>query len=256
MKIVGLEKLREVMFQIAKNFNVYKKGMAPVPNLVMNLTRNNGQSFVADYIASVLYENKLRDFCGLDTLLEYKVDGSLKQMKRIFEDISSNAVYTNEYKGVVAIDVTALSGFTDESQVDYFMEHIKMVALNATVIIFYDDSLGKRMTVVKEKIIEAVGNCVDISLSPYSQKDYTEIILENLEGRGIEIDECDDFENALCRIVDERLISTAKQAVGIVDELMFCVDYSGLRPKISLEIIKKTFINENTLTLGRLDYEK
>ena len=111
MKLVGLEGLKTTMSEIISKADAYRKGGAQVPHVVMNLTHDNGQSIVADYITSVLYENSLRKFCGLDILLEYRVDGSLRQMKQIFEDIASNAVYTNEYEGVVAVDISALSEF-------------------------------------------------------------------------------------------------------------------------------------------------
>mgnify|MGYP001056720999 CR=1 FL=1 len=234
MKLVGLEGLKTTMSEIVSKADAYRKGGAQVPHVVMNLTHDNGQSIVADYITSVLYENSLRKFCGLDILLEYRVDGSLRQ---IFEDIASNAVYTNEYEGVVAVDISALSEFINEFQVDYFVEHIGYVAQNATVIIYYDVSLGKRMQIIKERVVN------DVHVTPYSQKEYSEIVVQNILDRGIEVDTGDDLENILCRVVDTYHVTSAKQAVAVAEDLVFYADYSSFTPRIDSKMVSEHFDN-------------
>lgn len=244
MKLVGLEGLKTTMSEIVSKADAYRKGGAQVPHVVMNLTHDNGQSIVADYITSVLYENSLRKFCGLDILLEYRVDGSLRQMKQIFEDIASNAVYTNEYEGVVAVDISALSEFINEFQVDYFVEHIGYVAQNATVIIYYDVSLCKRMQIIKERVVNAIGNCIDVHVTPYSQKEYSKIVVQNILDRGIEVDTGDDLENILCRVVDTYHVTSAKQAVAVAEDLVFCADYSSFTPRIDSKMVSEHFDND------------
>ena len=241
MKLVGLEGLKNQMSGIISKADAYRKGGAQVPHVVMNLTHDNGQSIVADYITSVLYENDLRKFCGLDILLEYRLDGSLRQMKQVFEDITSNAVYTNEYEGVVAVDITSLSEFINEFQVDYFVEHIGMVAQNATVIVYYDASLGKRMQLIKERVVQAIGNYIEVPVSPYSQKEYSEIVVQNIKERGIEVESEEELENIICGVVDKYHVANAKQAVAVAEDLVFCVDYSSFIPKIDTKMVSEHF---------------
>ena len=243
MKLVGLDGLKNQMSEIVRKVDAYKKGGARVPHVVMNLTRDNGQSIVADYITSVFYKNELRKFCGLDVLLEYTLDGSLKQMKQVFEDIESNAVYTNEYEGVVAIDISALSEYINEHQIDYFVEHIGAVGQNATVIIYYDASLGKRMLLIKDKIEKVLGNCIDVSVSPYSQKEFTEIVLQNITERGIEVESEEELETVLCSVVDRYHVSSAKQAATVAEDLVFCADYSDFTPRINSKMVSEHFGN-------------
>lgn len=244
MKLVGLEGLKNSMSEIISKADAYRKGGAQVPHVVMNLTHDNGQSIVADYITSVLYENNLRKFCGLEILLEYRVDGSLKQMKKIFEDIASNAIYTNEYEGVVAMDISALSEYVNEFQVDFFLEHVGLVAQNATVIIYYDASLGKRMQIIKERVIDAIGSCIDVPVAPYSQKEYSEIVVQNILDRGIDVDTSDDLENVVRRVVDTYHVTSAKQAVAVAEDLVFCADYSNFTPRIDSKMVSKHFSND------------
>ncbi len=239
MKLVGLEDLKNQMSEIVRKADAYKKGGAQVPHVVMNLTHDNGQSIVADYIATVLYENDLRKFCGLDILLEYRLDGSLRQMKQVFEDIASNAVYTNEYEGVIAVDISSLSEFINECQVDYFVEHIGIVSQNATVVLYYDESLGKRMQLIKERVVRAIGNHIDVIVSPYSQKEYSEIIVQNIRERGIEVESEEELETIICDVFDRYHVTNAKQAVAVAEDLVFCVDYSSFTPKIDTKMVSE-----------------
>ena len=241
MKIVGLDGVKKEMDKITAQAETYRKGGAKVPNIIVNLTRDNGQSYVADYITSVLHEYKLRKFCGLDMILEYRLDGTLKNVKQVFEDISSNAVYTNEYEGVIAIDVSALSEYVNEFQIDFFVEHISTVSQRATVIIYYNKELGKRMEIVKERICKALGNFIEIHVEPYSVKEYSEIAVQSIKERGIDIESEKELEHLLCYVVGDKHVSNAKEAVAVAEELAFCADYSGFVPKIDISKVNEFF---------------
>lgn len=240
-KIIGLESVKREMNRITAQADAYRKGGAKVPSMVMDLSRDNGQSYVADYITSVLYDYELRRFGSLDLVLEYRLDGTLKNVKYVFEDISGNAVYTNEFEGVIAIDISALSDYVNEYQVEYFVEHIAEVSQNATVLIYYDASRGKRMELVKDRVCKALGNHIDIHVDPYSVKEFSEIAVESIKNKGITVDSEEDLEQVLCHVVDDRHVTSAKQAVAMADNLAFCADYSGFVPKIDMEKVGKMF---------------
>jgi hypothetical protein len=241
MKIVGLDGVKKEMHRITAQGEAYRKGGAKVPNIVVNISKENGQSYVADYITSVLYEHRLRKFCGLDMILEYRLDGTLKNVKQVFEDIAGNAVYTNAYEGVVAIDVSALSEYVNESQVDFFVNHITEVAQSATVIIYYNEALGKRMEIVKDRICKALGNYIAIHVEPYSVREYSEIAVQSIKERGIDIESEEELETILCHVVGGKHVSNAKEAVAVAEDLAFCADYSGFIPKIDIDKVNKFF---------------
>ncbi len=241
MKVVGLDGVKREMDRITAQAEAYRKGGAKVPNIVVNISKENGQSYVADYITSVLYEHRLRKFCGLDMILEYRLDGTLKNVKQVFEDIASNAVYTNEYEGVVAIDVSALSEYVNESQVDFLVNHIAEVAQSATVIIYYNEDLGKRMEIVKDRICKALGNFIAIHVEPYSVREYSEIAVQSIKERGIDIESEEELETILCYVVGDKHVSNVKEAVAVAEDLAFCTDYSGFIPKINIDKVNKFF---------------
>lgn len=241
MKVVGLDGVKREMDRITAQAEAYRKGGAKVPNIVVNISKENGQSYVADYITSVLYEHRLRKFCGLDMILEYRLDGTLKNVKQVFEDIASNAVYTNEYEGVVAIDVSALSEYVNESQVDFLVNHIAEVAQSATVIIYYNEDLGKRMEIVKDRICKALGNFIAIHVEPYSVREYSEIAVQSIKERGIDIESEEELETILCYVVGDKHVTNVKEAVAVAEDLAFCTDYSGFIPKINIDKVNKFF---------------
>mgnify|MGYP000968565652 CR=1 FL=1 len=234
MKIVGLEAVKNEMNKIISQADAYRKGGAKVPHMVINLTKDNGQSYVAAYIASVLYGYKLRKFCGLDMILEYRPDGTLKNVRQVFEDIIGNAVYTNEFEGVVAIDVSQFFEYVNEYQMDFFVEQISIVAKSATVIIYYNDNLGRRMEVVKRRICDALGNYIMIQVEAYSTEEFYEIVVDNIKKRGIIIESEDTLKKIIYDVMDKRHIANVKEAVTLAENLAFCTDYSGCVPRIDI----------------------
>lgn len=251
MKIVGLESLKEEMQNIVKMEKVYQKGGLKIPHFIINMSKNNGQSSVADYIATVLKTHKLRKFCALDMLLEYRLDGTMKDLKQMFEDISANAVYTNDYEGVISIDVSALAEVVNEIQIDYFLKHIQDVARHATMIIFYDAELGKRVEIVKNKICTVLDYCIQIQIHSYSEQEYAKIIVQRMKDLGIEIQRENELEEILCFIVKDKNVSNIKDALAVTDNLIYCADYNSEVPKIDIGKVKKCFhVNDNSRYMG------
>ncbi len=244
MVIVGLTKFKDAVRSLEENPKVYRNGGAKVPCFAMNLSRGNGQSLVAEEYTSVLHDNALRDFCGLDYLLEYRLDGSLKQIKQVFEDIRSRAVYTNSYCGVVAIDISALSEHVNEAQTDYFIDNIGEIADTATVLFFYDDSLGRKIVLIKDRIIDAVGKCIDIQFPAYTVEEYADIVVENLRERGFKVDYGPEMKMLLCKIIDSEHVTTAKQAVSTAESLVFIADYSDFVPRLDSKMLTN-YINKS-----------
>ena len=241
MNIAGHDELKSHLKALKDNADAYKKNLVTVPSFLMNISRSNGQTFVAEFITLYLYENELRSFHALNEMKEYRLDGTLKQIKHIFKDIKCNAVYTNEFEGVVSIDFSALADYVNEYQVDYFIEEIGIVAQNATMIFYYDKSKGKSIEVIKDRIIKKISNCIDITVLPYTLEEYAEIVLENLSDRGVDVECGREMKQLLCKIIDSNHVTTAKQAVALAERLVLSADYSSLIPKIDYETLAKYF---------------
>ena len=121
------------------------------------------------------------------------------------------------------------------------MEQICEVSKDATVIIYYDDSLGKQINIVKERIVTEMGNCVDINVPPYTLEEYAEIIVDNMLERGVDVVLDQDMGKILFNIIASYNVTTAKQAIGVAEKLILLADYSSYAPRLDLKALKKHF---------------
>ncbi len=238
MDIIGLKELKQQLGMMMDNIEAYRIGAVKIPNFALNISRGNGQSTVAEYITDLLHKNKLRMFCGLDALLEYRLDGSLKQLKRVFEDIKGNAVYTNDFQGCIAIDVSSLSEYANEYQVDYFIEKIVEVSESATIIIFYDDSLGIHMEQVKNRVVASLGSCLDIT-SYFNTSDLTDIVTSIIIDRGINLEINEKMRCLLKSIIESTNVTSVQQAIALSDNLVLYADYSSFVPRLDSNMINE-----------------
>jgi len=241
MDIVGNNELKKQLSMINDNAEAYRIGAVPVPNFVLNIRDGEGQTTVAEYITYFLYKNRLRSFCGLDNLLEYRLDGSLKQLKKVFESIHGHAVYTNEFYGVISISIAQLYLCSNEYQVDYFLEEIVKVAEHATIIIFYDDSLGKKMDQVKNRVVEVL-NCQDI-VSHYTTSDLASILTNIIIEKGIDLERGKEMDNLLRSIVEDANATSVKAVLKLAETFVFYADYTNFIPRLDAKMISKHISN-------------
>ena len=236
--LIGLKELKNYLDDIVEKADVYRKGGVRLPHMIVNLSPQNGQEMIAAYITKVFYNNHLREFRGLDNLLMYRLDGSLEHMKRVFKDIASNAVYTNEYEGVIAMDVTTLSDYVNERQMEFFIERIRTVSSHATMLFFYDDHRERKLAQVVKTIKSEIDNCIDLSVSPYSVEDYLGLVLQSLCKRGISVDTEREMEDSLCRVIEQRRVSNIREAEIIARDLVFHADFSEFVPRLDAGMVK------------------
>jgi len=255
MNIVGHYELKRYLNEFKENSEAYKRGGAKIPNINMNVTPGNGQSVIGEFVTFFLSDNRLRTFHGIDEMIEYSLDGSLKNLQYVFEDIDSKAVYTNEYEGVVVIDYSALAEYTNEYQVDYFVEKLERVSKNATLILYYDDGLGRPIEYIKERVIKCVGRCIDISVLPYTIKEYSQMVIDNIADRGISVEESRSIEEIVSKIITSSSIETAKEAITIADNLVLLADYSGFVPHLDSKMLKN-YYGKETKCIRRNKNEK
>ena len=63
----------------------HRCGLKP-PHYIINLDAGNGQTTLTEYIATSYADYGVRHFGGLDMFLEYTLDGSMEQLKKVFAD--------------------------------------------------------------------------------------------------------------------------------------------------------------------------
>ena len=221
----GVDGVMDEMKNILRDKLVYTNRVASLPNFIL-LDGGDGQTYITEVITDMLVSNKLRDFNGLDEYVEYKPEGALPYIKWMFSDIEDNAIYGNEYKGVVSIDVSRLVNYQNEYQVEYFLTHLKRVAKHATLILFCDTTLGEKGERLISTLRKTLAKVDVISVEKKSSRDYACIIAQNIIDRGI--------ENTVARD-----INSVREAIACSEKLAFGADYSVKPPLLTIKATQK-----------------
>lgn len=234
MKLIGMHGIKKEIAKILACEKVYQKTNARIPHFIIMLDAGNGQTYVTEAITDVLVDHALRDFHGIDEYLEYKTDGTLANIKWIFSDIDDNAIYDNEYKGVVAMDISKMAGVQNEYQMKYFEEKLVKVAETATIILYCATTLGRRGETLIRRVSNSMKDVRMIEPEAYTAYDLAEMILQNILERGILVADEEKMVKLLEEFVQQSGIKTAKNAVAIAERLVFYADYSKAVPVLSL----------------------
>lgn len=248
-KPIGLTNIIKTIDKIVEDVDIYHHG-GIIPSFIINLDQGEGQTTVTEYITSSLQTYNVRNFGGLDTYLEFILDGSLDQMKEVFNTIDQSSVYTNNFEGVISFDVSKLADFVREYQTTYFLNELKKRSKFATCIFFVPSKGNDKIRELIEKIEDSINkeNINFLKIKPYSYIEYTKIIESMILDNGIElVDEITTY-NTLLQLVHEKQISTMKQARSLFQLLVRHADYNDYIPRLSASNIKNILKKSNIET--------
>ena len=238
---VGTEEVFSVLDEVCANSAAHKHcGIAP-PHFVINLDAGNGQTTITRFITETLLKNDIRHFGGMDPFIEYTLDGTMSQLKQVFCDIHTCAVYTNSYEGVVAIDITALSKYANEAQAELFLEEIKKVSQTATMILYTGGNPSRGVVSIIEKLKTTVRNVSIIYLDTYTPDELACIAERLLDEYGVSVDVSDEFHNALREIVTLEACQTVKDTMAVTEKAVKMADFTSYMPTLSTQQLKSAF---------------
>lgn len=238
---VGAEEVVFALAEVCANGAAHKHCSIAPPHFVINLDAGNGQTTITKYITETLSRNEIRHFGGMDLFLEYMLDGTMPQLKQVFGDIRTCAVYTNNFEGVVAIDITALSKYANEAQAEFFLEEIKKVCRTATVILYTGGTPSRGVLSVVDKLKAAVRNVSVIHLDTYTPDELACIAERLLDEYGVSVDVSDEFHNALREVVTLEACRTVKDTMAVTERAVKMADFSGYMPALSAKQLKSAF---------------
>ena len=256
-QLIGLASIKKEMKKLMKSAQVYQRGGSKVPNYLIALNAGDGRTFVLEYITDIFTTNKLRNFGGLDEFLEYKLKGTLSQVKQVISDIKINAVYTNDFEGVIAIDISELAEYINEYQTEYFMESIKEIAEHATIIFYYDRNLGKRGSMLADLIATSLDSVVRIDNCHYSSEELAQIVIHNIKSKGIAIKQEEVLEGTITEIIKAKNIQNVKVANKLAEQMAFYVNYDEVVPLLDTMVyINHLRESQNVIKQGGYSHEK
>lgn len=201
-------------------------------HFIIYLDTGNGQSALAEYMTDVFWQNRLRHFGGRDRFLEYKMDGN--QLKQVLSDIDANRGYTNNFEGMIFMDISGFSKYVHEAQAYTFLKAVQEMGKHATLIFFCptvsDRNLDKLILKLREVLVEVE----EFRPKPYTAAHITGIILRMLNDSGVLIERPREVSTHILEMVRSADIHNIKDAKKLTRQLRRCADHTGMRPTLSL----------------------
>ena len=196
---VGMREAVQAIGGICSRAQVYGRcGMRP-PHYIVTLEAGSGQSTLTEYLARAFADAGVRRFGGLDLFLEYRLDGTMEQLRSVFADIRACAVYTNDYEGVVAMDISGLEPHVNEGQAEFFLREIEKAARHATFIFFVPRTMSRNMAGLTDKLTGVLEESRMLELTPYTAEEIAQITMRMIGEAGVDTR---DEEQILAQITE------------------------------------------------------
>lgn len=239
---IGLAPLVQKIEDICSNADSYRRCGNQPKHFLINLDPGNGQSTVAAYVSDAFHAFRIRSFGGLDRFLEYRLDGTMSQLKATLSDIRACAVYTNEYEGVIAIDITGLASHLNETQVSVFLKNLPAIGRHATFLIFVPSVPGKNMIHLIEKVRLVLGHDLEmVKVSQYTQWDLAQIVKLLLDEAGIDLECSAEIDNCILNVIRFTGAVNVKDAQQLVQAMAKGASFDSFCPVLTPDRIRAAF---------------
>lgn len=179
---IGMEPLVDAVQQCCFRAQQYHRlGIQP-GHFILTLDEGNGRTTAANYLSRAFARAGVRSFGGLDLMLEYQLDGSMDQLCQTLRSIRASAVYTNEYEGVIAWDITVLAAHFGEEQTRLFFRELPSMAAHATLLFFLPSAPNRSQLLLMEKISALLdpNQMHWVRIPPYSEQTLAGITRQTL----------------------------------------------------------------------------
>lgn len=230
---IGLDALCSEIEKVCRESYMYKRGGRRLDHLIVPLDSGSGRTTIIEYMVDKYKECGVLSFnSGIDDYVEVTFDGTLNQLNDAFRLIDDASTFDNEFSDLVAMDISNIAKHLNEIQLSEFLKKTKSVCDHSCVIFFVHANPSKNEEILLNKLCEAVDKIRRIDVEDYSQDNIKDLIIKDIEERGIEIMHSDVFQTVLTDIIEELSISSVKQALTIADTLVQFADFSSFTPVI------------------------
>lgn len=237
MHIYGQLKLLQTVEKFIKNRNLYLLGGTPFV-FVSDLKSGDGITAISHYIAEELLKYKVIRTEGDLEILEYSLDGSLKQIGDMIDDVDDNAVYTNYFDGVVCIDLGELQDYYDEYQTTCLIKYINERAKYTTFVIFAatKDNVQNRLL---KRLLDEINGAIYLESTGYYPIEYASIIIDDIKRNGILIETEKELEDCVVQEIKRENLERLKNVKRHFEYLYRCIESKDGYYTLNFELVKK-----------------
>ena len=194
-------------------------------NFLIPLKSGEGRGTIVKEMAKALEELELVDFASAITFLEMKLGDEPGQAKLLFENLREAAVFTNSFRGVVAVDISAYSEKLYDPE---FNEFLKLAQRNnrGIVFIFFINRLPNEK--IKEILgrLQTVGNTKLINIKETTVDELIKCALKQMETAGVRIEDASLKELAQIIITlreNQPEFAYFKSIKNLIDDIVYSV---------------------------------
>lgn len=251
---IGLSAGVKAVEKVCETADIYKAIQQKPPHFILNIEDADSQHIFTKFVAEMYRETGVMDFFEMDDFLEFTLDGTYSQLEDVFVELKGHAVYSNDYRGVVAMDISKLAEHLNEVQVTYFFDYVKKASKYA-VFLFYIPVKGMRKrngASLVAKVVSEITNVKYIEVVPYNVEEFTEMILQMLEDADIymKTEQKEIITEMIQKKIQARQISTIGASRELGRQLMLHAEMSGSelyldRKKVSEVCGEQTSDKEN-----------
>lgn len=223
MEIVGLNAYQEAIETMIGRRHAYCSGV-PLPVIAMDLQGGNGRTLCAQLLSDVLRENGILNTMAISRVIEAKADGSSACLKAIQETLTEETDYTNNYDGVVALDITGLCAHAREAIAGEYVELIAQLRKSAAVLLYTDqlDSAAQRLI---SHIRMETGEVQCIHVQPYERTELAMILMCCLREYRVVLPDEETQVQMWVNLMESEGARTARDALRIAQKLMMEAEY-------------------------------
>lgn len=227
-------------------------------HFIIELDPQNGRSALTEYVSESLRISGGFQFNSLDCFIEFKLDGTMEQLNDIFNaKLPLHADFSNDYDGVVAMDITQLAVQQSSDHVDYFLNRVSELSKSSLFIFFVPStrkseflarSVDKLTHRIKKKLNEKV---LHLYAEPYTREELTRIAEKALGDIEIELSGGKKMDEAIAEQLAQRRITASKDAYNLGLELSKLADFSKFRSVLHASAVK-AIGSENTMNVSEV----
>ena len=202
---------------------------------IIFLDAGNGQTTVTEFICDVFKERRICHFGGRDAYLEYSLDGTMAQLQQVLTDIRLRACYTNEFEGVIAMDIAGMAKHINESQTSMFLNSVSALSKHATLVFYVPSGPSHNIFTLVNKLRSVLDEVEVFRPAPYTADHLTAIILRMLDDAGIAMENTPELYTCIMDVVRSAGAVSIKDAEKLTRKLTRYADFASFRPTLNVE---------------------
>lgn len=240
-KPVGMNEVAKFVEENCAKASIYKKTNLRPDHMIVHINPKHGRTTLIEYVSDMYKEHNILDYTtGLDPYVEVSFNGTYENFKKGINTINEAAVYSDIYTAPIGIDAFALVNHKNETQWMEFKDFISNLSSKAYFIFFVKNEESKQNDFFIKTINDCIGyKSVELFVPSYTNNDYIKIIKKRIADM-IDVEDTDDFDNALEKIVNENSIQNLDEALHFSDSLIMLADFTDSTPILSADcLIKK-----------------